>query len=221
MRILDLFCGAGIGADGMKKIHSDAEIIGVDKHEQPYYPYTFIQANAIDYPLEGFDFIWCSPPCQAYSTTRSLARKDHLKLVDVMRYRLKSSGIHYCIEMVTGEPLIGSVVLCGAMFGLGTYRHRYFETSFPVERLSHPRHDKPNAKLGQAPRDGEMAQVVGHFRGTSIALKAMGVDRFVPQKYLSQGVPPAYSSYICCFIPPARSPIQPSRKSQNLNCSKN
>jgi len=53
---------------GMYQACPEAEITGVDTVPQPRYPFTFVQADAMMFPLEGYDFIWASPPCQKYST---------------------------------------------------------------------------------------------------------------------------------------------------------
>lgn len=52
---------------GMHRQWPEAEIVGVDLYEMPRYPFTFVQADALNYLLEGFDFIWASPPCQRFT----------------------------------------------------------------------------------------------------------------------------------------------------------
>lgn len=118
------------------------EVTGVDINPQPRYPFKFIQGDALDFPLEGFDFIWASPPCQAFSRLRHLHKKERPNLIPETRSRLVASGIPYCMENVEDAPLGESgflIMLCGTMFGLRTKdgraelrRHRLFETSFSI-----------------------------------------------------------------------------------------
>ena len=152
LRALDLFCRAGGVSEGL--LRAGFEVVGVDildcskaynrgpgnsdRHERPA---TFIQANAMEFPLEGFDFIWASPPCQAHTILRRInPHKEHPDLIPATRERLAASGVPYVIENVPGAPLGGQVLmLCGSMFGLQTQdgraelrRHRLFETSWPI-----------------------------------------------------------------------------------------
>ena len=80
-RLLDLFCGAG----GASKGYHDAgfEVVGVDINNQRNYPYEFHKADAMTFPLDGFDFIHASPPCQAYSITT--VSYTHLTLPTILR----------------------------------------------------------------------------------------------------------------------------------------
>jgi DNA (cytosine-5)-methyltransferase 1 len=124
---------------GLHRAWPDAMITGVDLHPQKNYPFNFVQADAMEYPLDGFDFIWASPPCQKFTALRTMPNaKSHADLLTPTRERLR--GIPYCIENVEGAPMFPPVlILCGTMFGLTTKdgraelrRHRIFETSFPV-----------------------------------------------------------------------------------------
>src|SRR5262252_358856 len=128
-RLLDLFCGAGGAAMGYWRAGFD--VTGVDVVPQPSYPFTFVQADALAYPLDGFDAVHASPPCQAYSVATGNARRgDHVDLYEPVRRRLEASGLPWVIENVIGAPYRQGVVLCGSMFGLRVRRHRNFEASF-------------------------------------------------------------------------------------------
>ena len=138
-KALDLFCCAGGAAMGLHRAGFD--VVGVDLKPQPRYPFTFHQADAMAFPLDGFDFVWASPPCQSYSALKVMKNAgDHPALVPEVRIKLDRSGIPYAIENVFGAPLLPgkTIMLCGTMFGLQSAcgngelrRHRYFETRLP------------------------------------------------------------------------------------------
>jgi DNA (cytosine-5)-methyltransferase 1 len=200
LRVLDLFCGAGGAAMGVKRAWPEAEITGVDINPQPNYPFTFVQADAMTYPLDGFDFIWTSPPCQAFSAYR---RKGHgvgegyPDLIAPVRERLKAAGVPYIIENVPGAPLIDFTVLCGSHFDLDIRRHRHFETSFTVEQPRCAHNTKPRRFVGATNNKHLRRTVeVGVWRiPLAVQQQAMGID-WMTLKELSQAVPPAYSEYL-------------------------
>lgn len=102
MRLLDLFCKAG-GA-GMGYHRAGFEIVGVDIEPQPNYPFEFIEADAMTFPLNGFDAIHASPPCQRYTQLGTREDLTHYPdLVDATRERLESSGKAWVIENVPGK----------------------------------------------------------------------------------------------------------------------
>ena len=222
-RALDLFCGAG----GVSKGLADAgfEVWGVDNRPQPRYihPGRFVQGDALNPPfdLRDFDFIWASPPCQAYTAMQALntraPKRDHPRLIEPVREMLSASGIDYVIENVPGAPLIDPLKLCGSMFELRVRRHRLFESSFwmmqpqcrhdlgaavPVWGDGRPTRQEARAALraiavyGDHPQEpGDKPGNVNRARTLQEGQKAMGID-WMDWRPLTQAIPPAYAEYI-------------------------
>jgi DNA (cytosine-5)-methyltransferase 1 len=196
-RALDLFCGAG-GA-GMGLHQAGFDVVGVDIKPQPRYPFTFHQADALTFPLDGFDFIWASPPCQAYSITAKLHDVAHPQLVEAVRERLAASGTPYVIENVVGAPLIHPFTLCGSMFGLRVLRHRLFEASFFVLVPGHPEHrgtSNSSRRYSSFETGADFICVAGHNFKREDGAAAMGVDWPATREEIAQMIPPAYAEFI-------------------------
>jgi DNA (cytosine-5)-methyltransferase 1 len=176
------------------------DVVGVDIHPQPEYPFEFHQADALSFNLEDFDAIHASPPCQAYSTLRHLGgQKPHADLVDATRARLIASGVPYIIENVPGAPLINPVTLCGQYFGLKVRRHRLFETSFHVEQPKCDRSHKPRpiAVYGDHPQKSSTR--INRAPTLKVGQRAMGID-WMSWTPLTQAIPPAYSHYLGRYL---------------------
>lgn len=192
-RLLDLCCCGGGASRGYAA--AGFEVVGVDIECHPSYPYEFHQADALTFPLEGFDAIHASPPCQAFSNAQRIRDNEHPDLIAPLRERLKATGRPYVIENVVGAPLENAVELCGASFGLRVYRHRLFEANFPIVVPVHHQHQWPNAKMGRRPKPGEFMHVVGNFTDVEAAKFAMGIDRMTRDE-LREAIPPAYTQWI-------------------------
>jgi DNA (cytosine-5)-methyltransferase 1 len=192
VRVLDLFCGAGGAAMGLHRAFPHARIVGVDSKPQPNYPFEFVQADALEYPIDG-DFNWASPMCQHHSWAAKRWHKKWPNQIAAVRRRMQESGKPYTIENVVGAPLLSPVRLCGLMFGLKVIRHRLFECSFPMLTPEHP-------KCTGAIQRGEAYTVAGHG-AESKSYKyqdwadAMGIQ-WMTKTELTQAIPPAYSEYI-------------------------
>lgn len=174
-------------------------VYGVDWREQPSYPFDFTQADALDFPLEGYDLIWASPPCQAFTAYRR--RKCHVKpapnLIEPIRARLIESGAPYVIENVVGAPLIKPITLCGSMFELDVRRHRLFESSITMPQLR-CRHEKQLPRFPPATNRTNLRRTVevGVWRiPLSVQYAAMDIN-WMTREELSQAIPPAYSEWI-------------------------
>jgi DNA (cytosine-5)-methyltransferase 1 len=195
-RLLDLFCGAGGATRGYQL--AGFHVTGVDIEPQPrYIGDEFHQADALTFPLDGFDAIHASPPCQAYSwTTHRWPDRDKRPAhIDGTRDRLVASGVPYVIENVVGAPLIDPVVLCGVQFGLEVIRHRLFESNVWLLRMPHIPH------RGTV-KDGTYVTVAGHGGdnikgrgGRAAKQRAMGID-WMDDIELNESIPPAYTEWI-------------------------
>jgi DNA (cytosine-5)-methyltransferase 1 len=200
LRVLDLFCCQG----GAGKGYADAgfDVTGVDKDPQPRYPLRFVQADAIDYVRKhgaDFDFIHASPPCQFDSDCQRLQGNDHPDLIAPTRAALEATGRPFVIENVRGAlpKLRTPVLLCGAMFAMATYRHRYIETGggFALVQPRHLRHTAPQAKMGRPVPPGHYGQFIGNFSGVDHARQVMGVP-WMNRDGIRECIPPAYSEWI-------------------------
>lgn len=214
-RLLDLFCGAGGAGYGYSLAGFD--VVGVDIHEQVDYPFEFHQADAMTFPLGGFDAVHASPPCQAFTAMGVMwnAKDDHPELVDLTRSRLIANGVPWVIENVPGAPMRDYVVLCGSSMGLGVAaydfelrRHRLFETSFPV-MVPPCAHQKATIGIyGDHARDRRRQPGGLPDRGRDfpdseklgLAREAMGMPWATKWKGLSQAIPPAYTEHIGRYL---------------------
>jgi DNA (cytosine-5)-methyltransferase 1 len=193
---LDLFCGAGGASVGYHR--AGFEMTGVDLYPQKNYPFTFVQADALEYLAEHgheFDAIHASPPCQAYSVTQNIHGREYPELVEPTRAALDACDLPYVIENVIGAPLHTTIELCGAMFGLSVYRHRRFESNVMLFQPHHPKHIAICTQVGRRPKPGEFMTVAGHFADIRTARQAMGID-WMTRDELAQAIPPAYTEFI-------------------------
>jgi len=204
-RALDLFCGAGGAAMGLHRAGFD--VVGVDIRKQPRYPFAFVQADALAPPfdLASFDFIWASPPCQAYSLSSHSQRQAgrvYPDLVEPTRQLLATAPCPTVIENVPGAPIRPDLKLDGTMFAdLKVVRERWFECEkFFTLR---PGTDRwPGICIR-----GGFYSVTGHDgssrlrksggpRNTVAAWRdAMGIDWMIRDE-LTQAIPPAYAEFV-------------------------
>lgn len=207
-RLLDLFCCAGGAGQG----YADAgfDVVGVDIEPQPNYPFEFIQGDAQDaldaLILKGewrgigrFDAVHASPPCQAYSPLNAYNQLDYPDLVAATRGQLEALGLPYVMENVTQAPLRNPVVLCGSMFGLRVYRHRGFETNWPLLVPPHVGHVARCVRNGYLPAEDQFMSIHGgkHSRAWKAqAAEVMGVPWMTTIREVCEAIPPAYTHFI-------------------------
>jgi DNA (cytosine-5)-methyltransferase 1 len=193
-RMLDLYCGAGGAAVGYARAGFD--VTGVDLVEQPDYPFAFWHGDALalDYEkLLSFDAIHASPPCQAYCSITSSARKRGLIYPDLYartKSMLIAAGLPYIIENVPGSPSRNAIKLCGTMFGLGVFRHRLFESNV---RLQLP---AVHCSCYQNRIGAGFVTVAGDSSTKAEGFEGMGIDWRMSKKQLNEAIPPAYTEFL-------------------------
>ncbi|MDE2101314.1 MAG: DNA cytosine methyltransferase [Patescibacteria group bacterium] len=213
--LLDLFCGAGGCSAGYRR--AGFLVVGVDLAPQPHYPYPFLQRDAVEvlgslaagetiraggvsFGLRDVSVIHASPPCQRYArgTKRWVRSALHPDLLGTVRELLRQAGRPWVIENVDGAPLGCAAMLCGVMFGLKVFRHRWFESSQFLLTPSHPRHDgSTGSHRGTAYHGGRGGYVTVAGRTCSPVLAGQAMDiGWMTGRELAQAIPPAYTEYI-------------------------
>jgi DNA (cytosine-5)-methyltransferase 1 len=214
MKLLDLFCGGGGAAMGYSQAGFIITGIDIDPNCKNYYPGNFIcwdwEKAFTAQTLEGrfidqFDIFHASPPCEFYSRETQYwinkepekYRAKYPEIIPHLRELLIATGKPYIIENVPQAPLKHPLVLCGLMFNLALYRHRHFETNFPVVQPDHPKHagQQPFSVVGHPPskptKGIDYHQVIASWPGQ------MGIDWISPNsKHFRQAIPPAFTYYI-------------------------
>jgi DNA (cytosine-5)-methyltransferase 1 len=179
------------------------DVVGVDIAPQPHYPFEFHQGDALKWPLDGYDVVHASPPCQDWSQMhRNYAAPAHgtAHLLLGTLERLRGQPTPWVVENVVGAPLPTAFELCGASFGLGVggfdlNRHRRFESSVFV--LAPPCQHRRGQSFGVY-GNGTNAwhrKKLGRNIGRGEAREAMGID-WMTRKELNQAIPPAYTRFV-------------------------
>lgn len=199
-RLLDLFCKAGGAAMGYHR--AGFEVVGVDIEPQPRYPFEFHQADALDYPLDGFDVIHASPPCQRYSRiNKAMGTAEQFPdLIAPTRELLRNRL--FVIENVAGAPLCTPFMLCGTSFRLRTcddalelQRHRFFECSHLLFAPTCKHTSRITIGVYGNGTNSWHREKLGRNLRVSEMREAMGID-WMTRAELSQAIPPAYTEWI-------------------------
>lgn len=200
MRMLDLFCGAGLAAHGYWRSGRFSEIVGVDIENKKPVPYSFDfilgDCMNLDYDfLDQFDFFHASPPCQFYSKITP-NRAKHADLIGRVLTMLVAMGKPFVIENVEGSSrqLRPNLSLRGVDFGLPIIRRRYF-------------HIYPRPRMGLAPAVKLSTGVKVNLHGASYVSKSAAAHAFglggypirldwLTLKDIEQGIPPIFTEWI-------------------------
>ncbi|MFI6336218.1 SAM-dependent methyltransferase [Streptomyces sp. NPDC050535] len=212
LRVLDAFCCAGGMAMGFHL--AGFEVVGVDINPQPNYPFEFHQGDAIEYIRDRgheFDLGHGSPPCQLYTPLNAYNHKVYPDLIDPTRAAFEAVGLPYVLENVeaAAAKLRDPAMLCGPMFDLNVYRHRVFETNWPLATPQHPAHIERCTRNGYLPTPHKPFMTItggAHSRAwQNAACDAMNMPWIkVPAggdikrgiREVCEAIPPAYSQWI-------------------------
>lgn len=217
-KLLDLYCCQGAASEGYRRAGFD--VFGVDIDPQPRYPFPFHQGNALEvlrlliegkgvrfkmtdrhvwdsavFYLRDFAAVHASPPCQAFTNAQKIQGNEHPELIEPTRALLIEAGLPYAIENVPGAPVRADLELCGATFGLHTYRHRLFESNVPLTQPEHQKHTAPTVKMGRAVTEGDWYHAVGNFSGVDYIRRDLGVP-WMTRDGIRECIPPAYTEHI-------------------------
>lgn len=206
LRALDLFCCAGGATKGLQR--AGFHVTGVDNRPQPRYcGDVFYQDDAMAWLrgerelLETFDLIWLSPPCQRYCRiTPERYRSNHPDLLPEALDLARAQSVPYIAENVEGAQAMmrSPLFLCGTMFGLNIWRHRWFEigntNAFfllpPCNHQGHPVLISGRGMLGVCKGGKRPAEPL---KATKMA--AIGIDWMITAE-LDQAIPPCYSEFL-------------------------
>ena len=214
-RLLDLFCCEGGAAMGYHRAGFD--VVGVDIVNRRRYPFEFHQGDATTWPLDGFDAIHASPPCQAFSVTKHTHDKHYVDLLTPMLARLRDVRVPWVVENVPGAPMPNAMELCGAAMGctavdidgvpLVLRRHRMFASNVallipPCACATYRRRGvRVGGVYGGGPENRRIAnRNLGTFRGgytptRDVCAELIGAP-WMTKAGLGQAVPPAYTEHI-------------------------
>jgi DNA (cytosine-5)-methyltransferase 1 len=217
LRCLEICAGAGGSAMGYHRAGFD--VTCMDIKPQPHNPFEFIQGDALVYLLnnwqeidEEYDLITGGPPCQKYSDlTPDAYKAGHTDMLEHVLAFLRTKNKPYIIENVSGarRHMINPVMLCGSMFGLPIWRHRYFENNLDIFASASPASCNhsfiPILVSGVLSRrtpilvSGRGTREVGGRRRKENTAEekrqAMGID-WMTEKEVTLAIPPAYTEWL-------------------------
>lgn len=201
--LLDAFCCQGAMTSGYQD--NGFIVVGVDIDPKALAKYVGdfrIEHDAVEFiNLYGglFDAISASPPCQDYSITQRIVSNEFPRLIEQTRDALVVVGRPYIIENVMGaiDEMDDPIMLCGASFGLHTYRHRLFEFGYwdGVEAPEHSEHVKPTVKMGRKLQEGDFYHAVGNFQQVDYVRRDLNLP-WMNRDGLRECAPRQYAQYI-------------------------
>lgn len=177
------------------------DVVGVDIKPQPHYPFEFHQADALTYPLDGFNAYHASPPCQKWATGFNPHRGKYPDLIDTIRERFIDTAKPWVIENVPKAPIRADFALTGDMFGLPIKRMRHFETNWWNGLVLSGKHERTQPTITVTGSGTPTGTYLLYGRALKMFefKAAMGID-WMNRHELSEAIPPAYTEYIGKYL---------------------
>lgn len=211
--LLDLFCCEGGASAGY--VRAGFDVLGIDITPQPRYPYRFLQADALgllswlidSHAIRQFAAIHASPPCQRYSTLKSMTTHQYADLLAPTRELLMTSGLPWILENVATAPMHQGIEICGTALGLNVRRHRRFDSSHLLYGPGMCRHNPDNVNVyghgawNYRPRSDD-PRIKHWTRKTQqcplpvAAAKEAFEASWMTQHGLAECIPPAYTEFL-------------------------
>ncbi len=187
MRLLELFSGTQSVSKVAKELGWETLSVDIDPRHSPDRCVDILAFDETEYPVDSFQFIWASPPCESYSPARSNAkvdRADAMQLSDLLVTRTRQIiayfGCHWCIENpaaslmwkreVANGLLESSCVTSYCSFGMLYRKSTRIANSFGLSLPICPGEGQCPAMIGS--RHSEWAQ-----RGTNIKRSGAAAQR--------------------------------------------
>lgn len=201
-RVLDLYSGRG--GVGLALDELDVAHVGVDIEDySDTYPGEFLQGDASEFVGGGFDLVWASPPCTAYSDLSPTAygsreaAMEECPTIPELRVReiAQAAGAEYVIENVRGASREGhlrdAARVNGLAFGNPYDLVRHFETSYPCPDAYEP--GEPTVKVQTRDGDDQSAADLAAAKGVPASWGKQGVRSAIPSEYVR---------WVLSFCPP-------------------
>lgn len=214
-RVLDLYSGRGGVGLALDEI-DDIVHVGVDINDySDSYPGEFLQGDASKFVGGGFDLVWASPPCTAYSSlspthygSREAAMQANPTIPELrVREIAHAAGAEYAIENVPGASAVGHLQDAARINGLA------FGEPFDLER-----HIETSFRLPDAYENGEPSVKIQTRDGDDQSVSELAAAKEVPMSWGKQGVrsaiPRSYVRWVLAHCPTID--VEPPRREQTM-----
>ena len=114
-KLLELFAGTQSVSRVARRLGWECVTLDIDPANSPDLCMSILDFDETQYPRDAWDFVWCSPPCESYSSCNNLFANDPLHeatmasadelVYKTMRVLRHFSSAAFCIENPLGSRL--------------------------------------------------------------------------------------------------------------------